>query len=78
MNGSQSNDDLGIVKYEWQRDGASLAIGSIVGNTDHEPVLIVSFFFWNCVHEISLEFIHILDVNLREFHPHRAYILKIC
>ena len=42
MNGSQSNDDLGIVKYEWQRDGASLAIGSIVGNTDHEPVLIVS------------------------------------
>lgn len=42
MNGSQSSDDLGIVKYEWLRDGLSLAIGSIVGKTDHEPVLIVS------------------------------------
>lgn len=48
MNGSKSSDDLGIVKYEWLRDGTSLAIGSIVGNTDHEPVLIV-----------SIEFIHI-------------------
>lgn len=44
MNGSQSSDDLGIVKYEWIRDGTSLAIGSIVGNTAHEAVLIVSFF----------------------------------
>lgn len=42
MNGSESSDDLGIVKYEWLRDGTSLAIGTIVGNTDHEPVLIVS------------------------------------
>lgn len=41
MNGSQSNDDLGIVKYEWIRDGTSLAIGTIVGNSDHEPVLVV-------------------------------------
>lgn len=41
MNGSTSNDDLGIVKYEWTRDSTSLAIGTIVGNTDHEPVLIV-------------------------------------
>ena len=42
VNGSQSYDDLGIVKYEWTRDSASLAIGTIVGNTNHEAVLIVS------------------------------------
>lgn len=42
MNGSKSSDDLGIVKYTWTRESTSLAIGSIVGNTDHEPVLIVS------------------------------------
>lgn len=42
MNGSMSSDDLGITKYEWQRDASSLAVGTIVGNTDHEPVLIVS------------------------------------
>lgn len=42
LNGSQSTDDLGIVKYEWTRDGTSLAIGSIVGQTDHEPVLIIT------------------------------------
>lgn len=41
VNGSRSSDDLGIVKYEWTRDGASLAFGNVVGNTDHEPVLIV-------------------------------------
>lgn len=43
MNGSTSNDDLGIEKYEWTRDSSSLAVGTIVGNSDHEPVLIVSF-----------------------------------
>lgn len=54
MNGSQSSDDLGIVKYEWQRDGTSLAIGTIVGKSDHESVLVVGFktsffllFEWN-------------------------------
>lgn len=41
LNGSQSSDDLGIVHYEWTRDDTSLAIGTIVGKTDHEPVLIV-------------------------------------
>lgn len=41
LNGSQSTDDLGIVKYEWTRDGTSLAFGNVVGGTDHEPVLIV-------------------------------------
>lgn len=49
MNGSKSSDDLGIAKYEWVRDGTSLAIGSILGNTDHEPVLIVSIFYVNIV-----------------------------
>lgn len=44
MDGTKSTDDLGIVKYEWTRDSTSLAIGTIVGNTDHEPVLIVSDF----------------------------------
>lgn len=42
VNGSQSTDDLGIVKYEWTRDSTSLAIGTVVGNTNHEPILIVS------------------------------------
>lgn len=45
MNGSQSSDDLGVEKYEWTRDGTSLAIGSIVGRTDHGPILIVSMNF---------------------------------
>lgn len=45
LNGSQSTDDLGIVKYEWTRDGTSLAIGTIVGQTDHEPILIVRLLF---------------------------------
>lgn len=78
MNGSQSSDDLGIVKYEWQRDGTSLAIGSIVGNTDHEPVLIVSF-FRNFVNENSLRFNHILDVNFKEVlghHSHLSFVIK--
>lgn len=49
MNGSKSSDDLGIVKYEWTRDATSLAIGNIVGNTDHKSVLIVKYFpFSNC------------------------------
>lgn len=42
INGSKSYDDLGIVSYEWTRDSTSLAIGTTVGNTSSEPVLIVS------------------------------------
>ena len=42
LNGTKSQDDLGIEKFEWVRDSASLAIGTIVGNTDRESVLIVS------------------------------------
>lgn len=43
INGSKSYDDLSIVSYEWIRDASSLAIGTIIGNTDHEPILIVRF-----------------------------------
>lgn len=42
MNGSQSSDDLGIVRWRWERDGTSLAIGTIVGHSDQEPVLVVN------------------------------------
>lgn len=42
MNGSQSSDDLGINRWEWERDGTSLAIGTIVGHSDKEPVLVVN------------------------------------
>lgn len=43
MNGSTSSDDLGIEKFEWIRDSSSLAVGTVLANSDHEPVLIVSF-----------------------------------
>lgn len=42
LNGTKSSDDLGIVRYTWTRDGSSLAVGNIVGNTSSEAVLIVS------------------------------------
>lgn len=45
MNGTQSSDDLGVVKYEWTRDSSSLAMGTIVGNSSHQPVLIVRSLF---------------------------------
>lgn len=44
LNGTKSSDDLGVVRYTWTRDGGSLAIGNIVGNTSSEAVLIVSIF----------------------------------
>lgn len=56
MNGSKSSDDLGIAKYEWVRDGTSLAIGSILGNTDHEAVLIVSISFVNIIPLFEIKF----------------------
>lgn len=59
MNGSKSSDDLGIAKYEWVRDGASLAIGSILGNTDHEAVLIVSISYVNNVSLFGEKFIYL-------------------
>ncbi|XP_037047576.1 dyslexia-associated protein KIAA0319-like protein [Bradysia coprophila] len=41
LNGTKSSDDLGIVRYTWTRDGNSLAIGNVVGNTSSEAVLII-------------------------------------
>lgn len=42
FNGSLSSDDLGIVKYQWTREDASLAAGQIVGTTDSAPVMILT------------------------------------
>ena len=41
LNGSMSSDDLAIVNYTWTRDGKSLAVGNIIGNTNHEAVFMV-------------------------------------
>lgn len=41
LNGSTSSDDLAIVNYSWTREGDSLAIGNVIGNSDHEAVLMV-------------------------------------
>jgi len=42
LNGSRSSDDLGIVKWEWIRESSSLALGQVIANSDHSPVLMVS------------------------------------
>ncbi|XP_059616383.1 dyslexia-associated protein KIAA0319-like protein [Phlebotomus argentipes] len=42
LNGSKSSDDLGIVNFTWTREGSSVAVGTIIGNTDHEAVLMVT------------------------------------
>uniref|UniRef100_A0A1Q3FBJ4 Putative serine-type protease inhibitor n=2 Tax=Culex tarsalis TaxID=7177 RepID=A0A1Q3FBJ4_CULTA len=42
LNGTRSYDDLGIANYSWTREPGSLAIGSIVDNTDRKPVLILT------------------------------------
>lgn len=42
LNGSRSYDDLEIVNYAWKREGASLAIGNVIGNSSREAVLMVS------------------------------------
>lgn len=39
INGSSSYDDLAIVNYTWTRESDSLAVGNVIGNSDHEPVL---------------------------------------
>lgn len=44
LNGSKSSDDLGIANYNWSRESGSLAVGNVVGNSDHESVLMVSKF----------------------------------
>lgn len=42
INGSKSSDDLGIVNYTWIRESSSLAVGNIIGNTNHESVLMIT------------------------------------
>lgn len=42
LNGSKSYDDLNVVNYTWTRDDMSLAAGNIVGNTNNEPVLMIT------------------------------------
>jgi hypothetical protein len=42
LNGSRSSDDLGIVKWEWIREPSSLALGQVIGDSDHSSVLMVS------------------------------------
>ncbi|GIY55533.1 dyslexia-associated protein KIAA0319-like protein [Caerostris darwini] len=39
MNGSLSSDDVSIVKYQWTRDPASLAAGSVIEASDETAVL---------------------------------------
>lgn len=41
INGSQSSDDLRIGQWLWIRDQSSLAIGTIVQDTDKSSVLMV-------------------------------------
>ncbi|EDW69797.2 dyslexia-associated protein KIAA0319-like protein [Drosophila virilis] len=42
LNGSQSSDDLAVVKYVWTREDSSQAAGVIVGDTDKQPIMILS------------------------------------
>ncbi|KAL7732580.1 hypothetical protein ACLKA6_019208 [Drosophila palustris] len=42
LNGSQSSDDLAVVKYAWTREDNSLAGGVIIGDTDKQSVMILS------------------------------------
>lgn len=41
LNGSSSYDDLAIVNFSWTRESDSLAVGNIIGNSNHEPALMV-------------------------------------
>lgn len=41
LNGTRSSDDLGIVRYSWTREPSSLAIGTIIDDSDKKPVLMV-------------------------------------
>ncbi|KAK9507074.1 hypothetical protein O3M35_008896 [Rhynocoris fuscipes] len=42
VNGSLSNDDLGISKWQWTRELTSLAMGTIIDHSDTSPVLMVT------------------------------------
>lgn len=41
LNGTKSSDDLAIMNWTWTRESSSLAIGTVVGNTHNEPILMV-------------------------------------
>ncbi|KAL0116040.1 hypothetical protein PUN28_011119 [Cardiocondyla obscurior] len=42
INGSQSSDDLRIGQWLWTRDQSSLAIGTIIQDTDKSPILMLT------------------------------------
>ncbi|XP_072152328.1 dyslexia-associated protein KIAA0319-like protein isoform X2 [Bemisia tabaci] len=42
LNGSASSDDLGIVKWEWFREPSSLALGTIILNSDKSPIVMLT------------------------------------
>uniref|UniRef100_A0A182WFF8 MANSC domain-containing protein n=1 Tax=Anopheles minimus TaxID=112268 RepID=A0A182WFF8_9DIPT len=42
LNGSRSSDDLGIARYSWTREPSSLAMGTIIGDSDNKPVLMLT------------------------------------
>ena len=42
INGSQSTDDLRISEWQWTRDSSSLAIGTVIQDTDKSPVLMLT------------------------------------
>ncbi|CAD1471833.1 unnamed protein product [Heterotrigona itama] len=42
INGSQSTDDLRISEWTWSKDPSSLAIGTIVQNSDKSPILMLT------------------------------------
>uniref|UniRef100_A0A2M4ABB6 Putative serine-type protease inhibitor n=1 Tax=Anopheles triannulatus TaxID=58253 RepID=A0A2M4ABB6_9DIPT len=42
LNGTRSSDDLGIVRYSWTREPSSLAIGTIIDESDKKPVLMLT------------------------------------
>lgn len=43
LNGSQSQDDLGIAKWQWTREPTSLALGTVIAGTDTTPTLMVRY-----------------------------------
>lgn len=42
INGTKSKDDWAIVRWQWQRDLSSIAIGKIAEGTDSSPILILT------------------------------------
>lgn len=41
LNGSKSSDDFRIVSWKWTRSGMGLAAGTVILNSDTQPVLMV-------------------------------------